>query len=56
MNMPAPGRCPNALTFDVEDWHQLVEWKLNGDLSACSAAAAQYNSTSCVVISSPESS
>jgi len=26
----------NALTFDVEDWHQLVEWKLNGTLPACS--------------------
>jgi polysaccharide deacetylase family protein (PEP-CTERM system associated) len=26
----------NALTFDVEDWHQLVEWKLNGDLPKCS--------------------
>lgn len=26
----------NALTFDVEDWHQLVEWKLNGELPACS--------------------
>jgi polysaccharide deacetylase family protein (PEP-CTERM system associated) len=27
---------PNALTFDIEDWHQLVEWKLNGTLPACS--------------------
>jgi polysaccharide deacetylase family protein (PEP-CTERM system associated) len=27
----------NALTFDVEDWHQLVEWKLNGVLPPCSA-------------------
>jgi polysaccharide deacetylase family protein (PEP-CTERM system associated) len=26
----------NALTFDVEDWHQLVEWKLNGTRPACS--------------------
>ena len=26
----------NALTFDIEDWHQLVEWKLNGTLPACS--------------------
>src|SRR4051812_21936618 len=26
----------NALTFDVEDWHQLVEWKLNGVLPASS--------------------
>ncbi len=26
----------NALTFDVEDWHQLVEWKLNGTLPPCS--------------------
>lgn len=26
----------NALTIDVEDWHQLVEWKLNGILPACS--------------------
>jgi polysaccharide deacetylase family protein (PEP-CTERM system associated) len=27
----------NALTFDVEDWHQLVEWKLTGALPPCSA-------------------
>lgn len=27
---------PNALTFDIEDWHQLVEWKLNGVRPACS--------------------
>ena len=27
---------PNALTFDVEDWHQLVEWKLTGSLPPCS--------------------
>jgi polysaccharide deacetylase family protein (PEP-CTERM system associated) len=26
----------NALTFDIEDWHQLVEWKLNGTLPGCS--------------------
>ena len=26
----------NALTIDVEDWHQLVEWKLNGTLPPCS--------------------
>jgi polysaccharide deacetylase family protein (PEP-CTERM system associated) len=26
----------NALTFDIEDWHQLVEWKLNGTMPACS--------------------
>lgn len=26
----------NILTFDVEDWHQLVEWKLNGRLPRCS--------------------
>ena len=26
----------NALTFDIEDWHQLVEWKLNGAVPACS--------------------
>jgi polysaccharide deacetylase family protein (PEP-CTERM system associated) len=26
----------NALTFDIEDWHQLVEWKLNGTLPASS--------------------
>jgi len=26
----------NALTFDIEDWHQLVEWKLNGTLPRCS--------------------
>jgi polysaccharide deacetylase family protein (PEP-CTERM system associated) len=26
----------NVLTFDIEDWHQLVEWKLNGTLPACS--------------------
>lgn len=26
----------NALTFDIEDWHQLVEWKLNGTLPPCS--------------------
>lgn len=26
----------NALTFDIEDWHQLVEWKLNGTRPACS--------------------
>ena len=24
------------MTIDVEDWHQLVEWKLNGTLPACS--------------------
>ena len=29
------GRRANALTFDVEDWHQLVEWKLTGSLPAC---------------------
>ncbi len=28
--------CLNALTIDVEDWHQLVEWKLNGTMPACS--------------------
>lgn len=27
---------PNALTFDIEDWHQLVEWKMTGSLPACS--------------------
>ena len=26
----------NALTFDLEDWHQLVEWKLNGTMPQCS--------------------
>jgi polysaccharide deacetylase family protein (PEP-CTERM system associated) len=26
----------NALTFDVEDWNQLVEWKLTGAMPACS--------------------
>lgn len=26
----------NILTFDIEDWHQLVEWKLNGTMPACS--------------------
>jgi len=26
----------NFLTFDIEDWHQLVEWKLNGVRPACS--------------------
>jgi polysaccharide deacetylase family protein (PEP-CTERM system associated) len=26
----------NFLTFDIEDWHQLVEWKLNGTRPACS--------------------
>jgi polysaccharide deacetylase family protein (PEP-CTERM system associated) len=26
----------NALTFDIEDWHQLVEWKLNGTVPGCS--------------------
>ena len=26
----------NILTFDIEDWHQLVEWKLNGRLPPCS--------------------
>lgn len=26
----------NALTFDVEDWNQLVEWKLNGRMPRCS--------------------
>lgn len=31
---PAP--TPNYLTFDIEDWHQLVEWKLNGVRPACS--------------------
>lgn len=39
--MSEPTRVPpsgalNALTIDVEDWHQLVEWKLNGRLPACS--------------------
>lgn len=32
--MTIPGA--NALTFDIEDWHQLVEWKLNGTLPPCS--------------------
>lgn len=27
----------NALTIDVEDWHQLVAWKLNGVRPACSS-------------------
>src|SRR5579871_2808185 len=27
----------NALTFDVEDWNQLVEWKLTGTLPPCSS-------------------
>ena len=31
----------NALTFDVEDWHQLVEWKLNGRLPGCSDAVVR---------------
>ena len=31
-----PERPVNALTFDVEDWHQLVEWKLTGTLPPCS--------------------
>ena len=26
----------NFLTFDIEDWHQLVEWKLNGTRPPCS--------------------
>ena len=26
----------NFLTFDIEDWHQLVEWKLNGRRGPCS--------------------
>ena len=26
----------NLLTFDIEDWHQLVEWKLNGTRPQCS--------------------
>lgn len=26
----------NFLTFDIEDWHQLVEWKLNGVRPVCS--------------------
>ena len=26
----------NFLTFDIEDWHQLVEWKLNGTRGPCS--------------------
>jgi polysaccharide deacetylase family protein (PEP-CTERM system associated) len=26
----------NALTFDVEDWNQLVEWKLTGTMPECS--------------------
>jgi polysaccharide deacetylase family protein (PEP-CTERM system associated) len=26
----------NALTFDIEDWHQLVEWKVNGRLGPSS--------------------
>ncbi len=30
-------RPPNALTFDIEDWHQLVEWKIAGALPACSS-------------------
>lgn len=25
----------NALTFDIEDWHQLVEWKLTGSRPSC---------------------
>lgn len=29
-------RTVNALTFDVEDWHQLVEWKMTGTMPACS--------------------
>jgi polysaccharide deacetylase family protein (PEP-CTERM system associated) len=38
-----PAVC-NALTFDIEDWHQLVEWKLNGTLSTCSRnVVAQTN-------------
>ncbi|HYE86619.1 MAG TPA: DUF3473 domain-containing protein [Vicinamibacterales bacterium] len=32
----ADARVINALTFDIEDWHQLVEWKLNGTRPACS--------------------
>lgn len=31
----------NALTFDVEDWHQLVEWKLNGTLPDCSPSVLE---------------
>ena len=27
---------PSVLSFDIEDWHQLVEWKLNGRLPASS--------------------
>ncbi|HEV3139783.1 MAG TPA: DUF3473 domain-containing protein [Vicinamibacterales bacterium] len=27
----------NALTFDVEDWNQLVEWKLTGTMPECSS-------------------
>jgi polysaccharide deacetylase family protein (PEP-CTERM system associated) len=27
----------NILTFDIEDWHQLVEWKLNRRLPPCSS-------------------
>lgn len=27
----------NVLTFDIEDWHQLVEWKLNGTRPPCSS-------------------
>jgi polysaccharide deacetylase family protein (PEP-CTERM system associated) len=26
----------NYLTFDIEDWHQLVEWTLNGSRGQCS--------------------
>ncbi len=35
---PTPATSPlnNALTFDIEDWHQLVEWKLNGTMPPCS--------------------
>lgn len=33
---PTGATMTNALTFDIEDWHQLVEWKLNGTLPACS--------------------
>src|SRR5437667_130374 len=37
----AEDRCRNVLTFDIEDWHQLVEWKLNGTMPSCSSSVLE---------------
>jgi polysaccharide deacetylase family protein (PEP-CTERM system associated) len=38
----ARGMLANALTVDVEDWHQLVEWKLTGTKPACSPLVERH--------------